>query len=545
MRWRNWIWAAIAALGSGCDPSANGVEQLVVTVRTGAGPNDGADGHVMSLCVTPTKCFPLDHPRIDDYRVDGTDVYHFEHPDIGRAELDRVELVSGPGNDGWRPECVSIEIDGSMEYCRDGLDVTLGNGPGELARWRDPSPSAPSACTSCTESRLTHGPLLGSVTPSSARIWLRTDAAREVDVTLVDPDGATVESTAGLVRTEPSRDYTTVAVFNDLHPETQYTYRVTVDGRESARAHFETPRSDGSPGLTRFAFGSCARYDRQPIFSKISATEPDLFLFVGDSHYGNTAELSSLRAHYRRGFEIPERAALLASVPTLATWDDHDFTGNNHDATTLGAAGREVALRVFGEYWANPSMGTDTTPGVFFDFEWGDLQFFMLDSRYYRGVDGTMLGKGQTEWLRSRLKDSDATFKFIVNGSQFTTHGTWESWKAFPEERKAFFDFIRDEGVEGVVLLSGDVHGSEFRSLARSEDGGYDLPELTSSPLATWNHPCDSDSEQLACADDDMFFVTVDVNTVISDPSLTARIVDGSGVARAEWTIHRSALSLP
>jgi alkaline phosphatase D len=61
------------------------------------------------------------------------------------------------------------------------------------------------------------------------------------------------------------------------------------------------------------------------------------------------------------------------------------------------------------------------------------------------------------------------------------------SWSSAITERNALFDFIRDEKVAGVVLLSGDTHIGELNAIPWSEKGGYDLYDLVSSPLANSN----------------------------------------------------------
>ena len=45
------------------------------------------------------------------------------------------------------------------------------------------------------------------------------------------------------------------------------------------------------------------------------------------------------------------------------------------------------------------------------------------------------------------------------------------------------FDFIRDENVTGVILISGDTHQGELNCIPWSDRGGYDLYEFVSSPL--------------------------------------------------------------
>jgi hypothetical protein len=91
------------------------------------------------------------------------------------------------------------------------------------------------------------------------------------------------------------------------------------------------------------------------------------------------------------------------------------------------------------------------------------------------------------------------------------------------------------------VLVSGDIHRSELRLLDR--EGAYDLPEITSSPMAqTSITTCASDDAELVACYAAISYVTVDVDTRLADPPLTATIRDGSGAERASWTLLRSEL---
>jgi alkaline phosphatase D len=100
-----------------------------------------------------------------------------------------------------------------------------------------------------------------------------------------------------------------------------------------------------------------------------------------------------------------------------------------------------------------------------------------------------MLGRAQLEWLKAKLKESVAIFKIIVSGSGWSrSKGEGgDSWAAFLHERDGLFNFIRDNDIAGVVLLSGDSHIGELNVIPWSERGGYDLYDLVSSPLAQRN----------------------------------------------------------
>jgi alkaline phosphatase D len=524
------------------------VDQLSISIRTGDGVFDGTDENDLDVCLKATSCYHLNVADVDDFRVGEIDVYHWEGVGLPRADVDRVEFRSTNGQDRWNPACMEISFDGEPVYCRDSIGIGLGDGGDEeLISWVDPEGlGLHGTCLSCWDQPLTHGPMVGAVGPEDARIWLRTDATRRVGVHLAPADaGAPVDApVAAWLYPTPSRDFTAVATLTGLLPSTPYVYWLDVEGvAMPGTFSFRTAPPLGEPSDLRIAFGSCTKDDAQPIFADIDAVAaPDLFFFIGDNHYGNTSVLDALRWNYRWSLERPQRAAMLTHTSTLATWDDHDFVGNNTDGFEPG---RDVAARAFEEYWANPAYGTATTPGIFFRHAWGDVDLFFVDDRYWRGWDDSLLGEAQTAWLESELLASTATWKVLVCGSQWTPHGSSDSWAAFDSAREQLFDFIRDSSIDGVVVLSGDIHRSEFRLIERASDGGYDIPELTSSPLANNNSVCQDEPDVVDCWDDGDFYLTMDFDSAAAEPALLVSAWDGAGALRGEMTVLRSDLLVP
>lgn len=520
---------------------------LTIAIRTGSGVNDGTDANSLSLCLSDTDCFALNVLDVDDFRVGEMDVYHFEGVGLPRSDVDRVEIRSQNGTDAWRPACIEIRMDGEPVHCEDQLDALLGNGnaAGEAQTWTDPA-GLHEGCTTCYPSTLTHGPIVGATDDSSARVAFRTDATRKVAVHLA-PAGAADAPIVAYSYPLPTDDFMGEVALTGLEPATAYEVSFDIEGDLAPRtATFTTASPPGSEAPLRVAFGSCARDFDQPIFDVIGGVAPDLFLFVGDNHYANSADRDSLRWYYRRSADVPERAALLGTTPTLAIWDDHDFVGNN----TIGSSpGKDVALRAFAEAWANPALGTPDIPGVFFRHRVGDVELFMTDGRYHRSAEsdssGSILGPEQTAWLKDALADSTATFKVIASGSMWSFTGD-ETWEDFPAARAELFDFIRDQSIGGVVLVAGDVHRSLIRMIERTAAGSYDLPEIVSSPLANNNSTCAATVPpgvtDLGCFDDGDFFATLDFSMDLADPTLTAKIVDANGTTRVTTTIARSDL---
>lgn len=348
--------------------------------------------------------------------------------------------------------------------------------------------------------RIVQGPMLGAFSTTSQRIWVRVSHPTPVSVIYgTDP---WLEATDTRV-TEPKKavlhsDRTVKIDLTDLQPNTIYFYRVQVAGRvdkyvEGLPAwHFRTPPLQSEPGRFRLAFGSCLRLQTEPnegIWRGLRAWRPDVFLWLGDNIYGDSQDAAVLAEEYRRLHDVRSLRPLMRTIPQLAIWDDHDFGLNNHDRTHPEKA---AAFTVFQRYWANPSFGESGNPGVYTKFNYGEVAGFMLDVRMHRdpnqsagGAGKTLLGRRQLDWLRKELRDSTATFKLLISGSgwNLAKGAQGDAWSAFREERDALFDFIRDEEIPGVVLVSGDTHMGELNVIPWSDRGGYDLYELVSSPL--------------------------------------------------------------
>lgn len=345
--------------------------------------------------------------------------------------------------------------------------------------------------------RVMQGPMIGAVEHDQVLLWARLSGPFAVQVELSKDSDFTDANRSAVLTASKSDDYCISIPVDGLEPDTEYFYRVLVDGkldrywRDRPPARLTTA-PDG-PAAFRLAMGSCARFsmDRvQPIWNVVAASEPDLFVWLGDNIYGDAMDSDILADEYKRQRDLASFQTLLHTVPQLAVWDDHDFGLNDFAGDHPTKA---EALKVFKQYWPNGSYGTQETPGVFFKYSYGGVDFFMLDCRYHRtpnnATDGpgkTMLGTEQLEWLKDGLRQSDAPFKVIVCGSGWTLQKgpAGDSWSAFRHERDALFASLIEDKITGVVLVSGDTHLGELNVIRLSERGGYDFFELVSSPLA-------------------------------------------------------------
>ena len=410
--------------------------------------------------------------------------------------------------------------------------------------------------------RLLHGPMLGAVAPDRIDVWVRLSGPDEVQIEYGPATPAAELRRTPAQRARKEDDYTVVVSVRGLAAGTAYRYRAIVAGAPDMNQEplgFFSAKTAPAPGeraAFSVAFGSCARVERhpvQPIWAAIHARRPELMLWLGDNVYADTLDPEILAECYQRQRSVPELQPLLRAVPQLAIWDDHDYGLNDSDRTHPGKA---ESLRVFRRYWANPGYGLPDAPGVFFAYTYGGVDFFLLDNRYHRDPAAepasrtkTALGTQQKAWLKAQLRASRAPFKVIASGQPWSdAKGPGgESWEAFAEERRELFDFIRDERIGGVVLLSGDNHVGELNCLSESERGGYDLFEFSSSPLAqdpsvSWlNYRVIPRVRQVYFSGSNFGMLSFDLTP--ADPTLTMTLHDEQG--RRVWaplTIRASEL---
>ena len=294
--------------------------------------------------------------------------------------------------------------------------------------------------------RVMQGPMIGAVTSKSLLVWARLSASHDA-VVEYSTDAAFLDTRrTPAVTALASDDFTVRIPVDGLEPARRYWYRVLLDGEPAryGRVPYAAHTAPAGRAPVRIAFGSCARVQidaEQRIFDAVRLAEPDLFVWLGDNIYGDSERPELLAEEYRRQRNVSALEPLLATVPQIATWDDHDFGLNNADRTYPS---RDASLQVFRNYWANPGAGLPGTPGVFFRYEYGGVDLFVLDGRYHRdpnlapdGPGKTMLGAAQLEWLQDGLRASRAPFKLLVSGSGWSMGDgpQGDTWAAFRHER--------------------------------------------------------------------------------------------------------------
>ena len=398
------------------------------------------------------------------------------------------------------------------------------------------------------------GPMLGHATMRDMVVWAQLKKPGDVILYYWDVDAPDRIYHSQSKEAKYEKAYTVHLLADSLLPGKNYEYQLEFNGEKIEALNEQTFSSlplwqyRTDPPTFEFAVGSCAyinetEFDRPgtpygknyQIFTTINDSNPEMMMWLGDNIYLREVDYFSRSGIYKRYSHtrsLPEMQPLLARTNHYAIWDDHDFGPNDADRSYTG---KVWTLEAFQDFWANPTYGFNGE-GTTSQFVWNDVQFFLLDNRYWRTPnerytgDREMLGEDQIEWLIDALKYSQATFKFICVGSQvLNTADLYENYMRFPDERAFLLKRIIDEEIDNVVFLTGDRHKSELSVI---EDGGITIWDLTVSPLTSKSY--NSIDEPNSLRVEGSHFATqnfglLEVSGKLNNRLLTIRLVDADG----------------
>jgi alkaline phosphatase D len=258
-------------------------------------------------------------------------------------------------------------------------------------------------------------------------------------------------------------------------------------------------------------------FDGMLTYASMLGTAPDLFVNLGDAIYADapvqrevrlddgtmwrnlTSEakskvaetLADYRGNYRYNLQDAHMRRFNAAVPQLATWDDHEVRDNWYFERRLDADRRYTeksvarlaayARQACHEYTPMPIDGVDPER-LYRAVRYGPLEVFLLDHRSYRGANSpnaqaapsdatALLGAVQMAWLKRTLVASTATWKImassiplglvVTDGKEYfeaVAQGDPGAPLGREHEIADLLRFIRDERIDGVVWITGDVH---------------------------------------------------------------------------------------
>jgi hypothetical protein len=287
-----------------------------------------------------------------------------------------------------------------------------------------------------------------------------------------------------------------------LSPDTTYHYAVEADGRLdlTRRGTFRT--LPGGPASFSFAFASCSRLGSNgAVYDTIREAAPLFFLAIGDWHYANidTNDVALFRDAYQETLTRPAQAALYRSTSTGYVWDDHDYAGNNSDARSPAREAARLAYRQYVPHYPLPAGGGDAA--IYQSFTAGRVRFILTDTRSERtpssapdGPEKSMLGAEQKQWLKAELLAAKARYPLIV----WINPDPWidpagagkDTWGGYDTERREIADFIAENDISGLLMLSGDAHMLAIDDGANSgySSGGGGFPVFHAAALDKRGH---------------------------------------------------------
>lgn len=402
----------------------------------------------------------------------------------------------------------------------------------------------PSPAPATRHERFQHGLASGDPLPDGVVLWTRvtptpdaTPGSGRGDDVEVLWDVAADESFDDLVdtgraTTGPDRDHTVKLDIRGLDPATTYWYRFRLGPDEVVGRTATAPAAAADVERLRLAVVCCANWQAGHFsaYRHLLDHDPDVVVHLGDYLYEyepgkyaygpdwddvrehdppwETVSLADYRRRHAQYKTDPDLALLHASVPMIATWDDHEvadgwFPGGafEHQPGQEGRweTRRDAALHAYDEWMPVRLSGTaETGDGTRITrrFSFGTLaELSMLDLRGQRdervepgdpALDDdarTILGD-QAGWLADGLAASTARWKLVGNpvmiapmlmpprprGEELalkatTDPMTWgaaepntDTWDGYPRERRRLLERLADAEVDDVVFLSGDVH---------------------------------------------------------------------------------------
>ena len=316
----------------------------------------------------------------------------------------------------------------------------------------------------------------------------------------------------GTAAAAPERDFTVKVDAGGLQPGRTYYYAFIAGGQRSPIGRTRTLRASGANHL-RFAVVSCSNYPAGYFnaYRAVAAREDvDAVLHLGDYIYefaegvygassaigrvplapGEAFTLTDYRGRYATYRSDPDLQEAHRQHPFIAVWDDHELANDawsggaaNHDPVTQGPweSRRAAGYRAYLE-WLPVREPAANDPRLYRSFSMGGLvDLVMLDTRGLRDRQSrtaseladagrSLLGGAQEAWMFDELRASTrrgTTWRLLgqqVLFSPVTPPGvpplSVDMWDGYPAARARVLDFLQQEAVPNLAILTGDLHSS-------------------------------------------------------------------------------------
>jgi len=298
------------------------------------------------------------------------------------------------------------------------------------------------------------------------------------------PAGSDEWQTTDWGAVDPARDFTRQIALAELVPGTPYEIRVLarpvggsaasseLDGRFATAPTPDTPARVVFGSVTGQDYINKDREDGYNIYpAMLARNDLDFFVHTGDILYYDTfaKTLELARWGWAQMYSLPTNVEFQRLVPTYFMKDDHDVWLNDaypaQQSTFMGEFTFAQGQAVFLE---QVPMGSGPT---YRTFRWGkDLQIWLAEGRDYRdpnpapdGPDKSMWGEEQVAWFMDGVRNSDATFKILINPTPLTGPYTdpiemdnQTNVDGFATEGRRLREFIAAQ--RNMYVIAGDRH---------------------------------------------------------------------------------------
>ncbi len=311
----------------------------------------------------------------------------------------------------------------------------------------DEEPSKDWLTKSQSEELLILGPALGRMTSESVLVFILTEKEETVDAIIYEDEERLYEVTRGTIETIEDDGFTGSVILEGLQPQTFYYYDIRQNGFSVIPDYlkdycvFKTfPENNESFDEMRFMVTSGHKpldtsvddYYRSPIYPPqfrmwealsrhIKQEHFDFLLLIGDQVYNDapfedtlpsTEEFDRIlnddgyrklhekkvrkayRDNYIRFWNHPSMKKVMASTPSFMIWDDHEFKdgwgSNKQDSKNpVIKYMNEQQIKVYEEFQNvfNPKSYPDDDTKWHYNFNFGDIGFFIPDLRGYRDIN--------------------------------------------------------------------------------------------------------------------------------------------------------------
>jgi alkaline phosphatase D len=328
------------------------------------------------------------------------------------------------------------------------------------------------------------------------------------------------------VTTDSAKDFTVKVDADGLLPNTWYYYQFSAGNKQSIVGRTKTAAETGLDHL-RLAVVSCSSFPHGYFnVYRILAERNDLdaIVHLGDyiyeyeqGGYGEKSlelqrallpkhEIVSL-TDYRQRHNLYKRDEDLQAVhqqyPFIVTWDDHEFAndtwkdgaGNHNDGEGDFLVRKAKAKQAYFE-WMPIRHQPEDLGSCYRKLPFGNLvDLLMLDTRvegrdeqpsglYAQQIrhdeNRTLMGFEQEAWLHNQLKSSTAKWKVLGQQVQIQQLGPvalpdrlgggisffLDTWDGYTATRERLFNFIDDNNIDNMVVLTGDIHSTWVADLS-------------------------------------------------------------------------------